>query len=158
MDDSEPQATTSTIYYLLSLPATLRGGYWGEAKRSEILATPIDHNTSKPPPTVPMLSTKVSSNIAATYQHGQDKREELRQQYGMESNLAKRTLEFEFDGEVDNDEQKEDNLLDEDEQPRGTSNQMDAFRRHSGGHYYCAQRAFEDNSGSEDGTVQHIQQ
>jgi hypothetical protein len=77
-----------------ALPANLRGGgmsdFWGVALKM-VDATPIYQGTSQKPPIAPMLSTKLTSNIAAAYEQGQAKRDELRRQYGMGSESAQRT-------------------------------------------------------------------
>ena len=52
-----------------------------------------------------MLSSKLSSNIAAAYNRGQAKRDELRRQYGLEAESAKKALDFddEIEDVVDKD-------------------------------------------------------
>jgi hypothetical protein len=51
-------------------------------------------------------------------------------------------------------DETEDNLLEEEER-QGASNHMDAFQPDTGGYYFRKLRAFEGNSGSDDGTLLH---
>jgi hypothetical protein len=67
--------------------------------------TPVDQGTTQKPPTAPMLTSKLSTNIAAAYNRGQAKRDELRRQYGLEAESAKKALDFddEIEDVVDKD-------------------------------------------------------
>ena len=106
MDDSKPQ--TPTRIDLTDTSSRRRFvKYWGEAGLSNAGGeAKVSETTTH--------EDKLSSNIAAAYQRGQEKRNELRRQYGMETDDTARTLDFEEDEATK-------------EGPRGQSNRMDAF-------------------------------
>jgi hypothetical protein len=146
-------------------PAPLRGGglsNGGGVGGKQPQATPIDQGTSQKQPAAPMLNTKLSSAIAAAHQQGQSKREELRRQYGMDAESARRTLDF--DEEVDDDmgmtcgkhinlDDLEDNSLFTDV-CTGAGTGTGTSPPETGGSSYKVS-AFTCNSAFDDGTVLH---
>ena len=146
-----------------AFPANLRGGVSdsGGVALNLTEATPIDQGTSQQQPAAPMLSTKLASNIAAAYEEGQAKRDELRRQYELGSASAHRTLEFE--GEVDNDTagSPKNSIADNihagnalNNQQRGVNTRMNLFRSDSDG-LFRHQQAVDKSSFSDDSTQFH---